>query len=215
MGTPIAAAIPRKATPLQQSIPSDHPRSSAVPSSASRIPNAQNHARQSGMMSPPPQFNPPVEMPLRKDLASPPPSMSSSLASSSSSSSSMSPQPQSQLPPHQTAEVTALNSVVIPALEAALHRRAYNLNAMIQESAKGGRNTRYLSSSEITKLQQGHENVKRLVGRAIRLMSEVDDADARVPVGMGGGVEGFLEGFLEEVLVRVEAVEEEGDEQQI
>merc|ERR1711881_84971 len=48
--------------------------------------------------------------------------------------------------------------------------------------AKGGRNPRYLSSSEITKLQQGHENVKRLVGRAIRLMSEVDDADARVPV---------------------------------
>jgi serine/threonine-protein kinase 24/25/MST4 len=33
--------------------------------------------------------------------------------------------------------------------------------------------------------------------------------DARAPVGMGGGVEGFLEGFLEEVLVRVEAVEED------
>ena len=31
----------------------------------------------------------------------------------------------------------------------------------------------------------------------------------RAPVGMGGGVEGFLEGFLEEVLVRVEAVEDE------
>jgi serine/threonine-protein kinase 24/25/MST4 len=66
-----------------------------------------------------------------------------------------------------------------------------------------------MSSGEIQKLQQGHENVRRLVGRAIRLMSEVDDADMRAPVGMGGGIEGFLEGFLEEVLVRVEAVEEE------
>jgi serine/threonine-protein kinase 24/25/MST4 len=46
-------------------------------------------------------------------------------------------------------------------------------------------------------------------------MSEVDDTDARTPVGMGGGVEGFLEGFLEEVLVRVEAVEEDGEEPQM
>lgn len=66
-----------------------------------------------------------------------------------------------------------------------------------------------MSTLDIQKQHQGHENVRRLVGRAIRLMSEIDDADARSPVGMGGGVEGFLEGFLEEVLVRVEAVEEE------
>lgn len=81
------------------------------------------------------------------------------------------------------------------------------MNAMIQTSAKGAR-----SSVEVQKLQQGHESVRRLVGRAIRLMSEIDEYDARSPVGMGGGVEGFLEGFLEEVLVRVEAVEEEGEE---
>lgn len=65
------------------------------------------------------------------------------------------------------------------------------------------------STAEIQKLQQTHENVRRLVSRCIRCFSELDEVDARAPVGMGGGVEGFLEGFLEEVLVRVEAVEDD------
>lgn len=131
-----------------------------------------------------------------------------------------SPQGQGQNP-----DVTALSSVVIPALEAALHRRAFNLNSMVQSnllpnngvssSHNGNGNPRTMSTQDVAQLQGGHENVRRLVLRAIRIMSEIDDADARCPVGMGGGIEGFLEGFLEEVLVRVEAVEDdEGDAQQ-
>ncbi|QDS67596.1 hypothetical protein FKW77_003788 [Venturia effusa] len=127
--------------------------------------------------------------------------------------------------------VTALTSVVIPALESALHRRAYNLNAAITHglptstnsssastplaspmstsSAGNGQKTRPMTTEEIQKLQQTHEIVRRLVSRCIRCFTELDEVDARAPVGMGGGVEGFLEGFLEEVLVRVEAVEED------
>ena len=42
------------------------------------------------------------------------------------------------------------------------------------------------------------------------MFSEIEKWDTEAPVGMGGGVNAFLEGFLEEVLVRVEAEEEEG-----
>jgi serine/threonine-protein kinase 24/25/MST4 len=141
---------------------------------------------------------------------------------------------------HNQDNVTALTSVVIPALESALHRRAYNLNAAITtglplstnssssstplpspnsttSTGPGGQKNRPLTTAEIQKLQQNHENVRRLVSRCIRCFSELDEVDARAPVGMGGGVEGFLEGFLEEVLVRVEAVEEDeqGAEQRV
>jgi serine/threonine-protein kinase 24/25/MST4 len=118
-------------------------------------------------------------------------------------------------PPPQAQEqgITALTSVVIPALEAALHRRAYNLNSALQRGVPTSTTSpqlRPLTTPELQKLQQGHENVRRLVGRAIRVMTELDETDSRAAVGMGGGVESFLEGFLEEVLVRVEAVEDDG-----
>lgn len=228
-GSP-APGVMRKPTPLaQKAIPSEHPvqqqrrrssasrpsldlsssdprRSSAALMNASRTSSTQSQLRQPGMMSPPPPpFSPPLEMPERKSVANSP------LAS---------PQGQGQNP-----DVTALSSVVIPALEAALHRRAFNLNSMVQSnllpnngvssSHNGNGNPRTMSTQDVAQLQGGHENVRRLVLRAIRIMSEIDDADARCPVGMGGGIEGFLEGFLEEVLVRVEAVEDdEGDAQQ-
>jgi serine/threonine-protein kinase 24/25/MST4 len=230
--TPITPVVQRKPTPAQQGIPAEHPkqqqrrrssasrpsldlgssdprRSSGIPANA---PNGPGQLRKSGIMSPPPPFSPSLDMPQRKDVTSPPPSMASSLTASTNTLASQ-PILQAQPLPQQTAEVTALNSVVIPALEAALHRRAYSLNGMIQQSLQASDNARHLSTQDMQKLQQGHENVRRLVGRAIRVMSEIDEADARAPVGMGGGIEGFLEGFLEEVLVRVEAVEEEGDEQ--
>jgi serine/threonine-protein kinase 24/25/MST4 len=231
--SPITSVVQRKPTPLQQAIPSEHlkqqqrrrssasrpsldlgstdpRRSSAMPGSVTRLTSYQSQPRQPAVINPPSPFSSPLDIPQRKNLASPHPVMSPSLASSTSS---ISPQPLLQGPP-LGADVTALNSVVIPALEAALHRRAYNLNGMIQASLQANGTSRYLSAQETQKLQQGHENVRRLVGRAIRIMSEIDEMDARSPVGMGGGIEGFLEGFLEEVLVRVEAVEEEGEEQQ-
>jgi serine/threonine-protein kinase 24/25/MST4 len=119
-------------------------------------------------------------------------------------------------PPPQIQEhgITALSSVVIPALESALQRRSYNLNSAIQRgvpiSTTSSQQRRPLSTSELQKLQQGHENIRRLVSRAVRVMTELDETDSRAAVGMGGGVESFLEGFLEEILVRVEAVEEDG-----
>lgn len=105
----------------------------------------------------------------------------------------------------QQTEITALSGVVIPALEAALRRRAHNLSTQ-QNAASRSRSNR---TSERTQTQAHvHENVHRLVHQAIQLFADIDRWDNQAPVGMGSEVAGFLEGFLEEILVRVEAEDE-------
>jgi serine/threonine-protein kinase 24/25/MST4 len=118
---------------------------------------------------------------------------------------SMPPTPESSMsavPKHQenSADVTALDGVILPALEAALQRRTYHLQQVMRKNPKG-----------LEKQQHAHERVKRLVYKAAGLFKEIEEWDRVAPVGMGREVSGFLEGFLEEVLVRVEAEEEEDD----
>ncbi|KAG9684198.1 Pkinase-domain-containing protein, partial [Aureobasidium melanogenum] len=131
-------------------------------------------------------------------------SMQSSSSSSRPSSSSSSSVAGPSLPAQpQNDEITALSGVVIPALEAALHRRAYQLS-LLQKSA----NTQSKvapSPQDIMLKRQAHEQIRRLVSKVDRLMKDIDHWDSVAPVGMGDGVEGFLEGVLEEVLCRVEA----------
>ena len=110
-------------------------------------------------------------------------------------------------------DITALNGVVLPALESALHRRSYNFNLAQKAAAAaageaGDREGREAAEAEARRRGVAHENVKRLVQKAARLFREIDMWDEEAPVGMGGEVVGFLEGFLEEVLVRVEAEDE-------
>ncbi|KAL1302264.1 hypothetical protein AAFC00_002685 [Neodothiora populina] len=138
--------------------------------------------------------------------------------SSQSSDSSHADSPSSELPPPRQSqpssadqEITALTGVVIPALEAALHRRSYQLSLLAKaatQTAGGSRSTNAPpppSSQDLLLKRQAHEQIKRLVGKAVRLVRDIDHWDNVAPVGMGEGVEGFLEGFLEEVLCRVEA----------
>ena len=161
-------------------------------------------------------------------------------------------QQQQQSPP----EMTALSGVVIPALEAALHRRSRRLNALQraaaaasgqssqpptptvdtnfpEKSSTHGQSTTTPKSpgmagaafaknhhhhnnnhsqhqhQHILREQvQAHEQIRKLVGKAARIFTELDEWDARAPVGMGSDVPAFLEGFLEEILVRVEAEDE-------
>lgn len=105
---------------------------------------------------------------------------------------------------------------MLPALEAALHRRSYNYNALqkqqsytnLRAAGSGGVGASGSSAEESEKRREAHENVRRLVGKAARIFSEIDQWDNQAPVGMGEDVQGFLEGFLEEILVRVEAEDE-------
>lgn len=113
-----------------------------------------------------------------------------------------------QLQTTQEEGVTALSSVVLPALEAALHRRSYQLsleqkkfNARADRNAMGGAQ----AEQDMVLKRQTHEQIRKCVGKVSRLFKEIDHWDNVAPVGMGDGVEGLLEGFLEEVLCRVEA----------
>ncbi len=105
-------------------------------------------------------------------------------------------------------DLTALNGVVLPALEAALQRRTLRLNAVLRSQKPEN-----MSSAAVQQVQQQrqqtHEKIKKLVLKAAGLFKEMEELDERAPVGMGGEVNGFLEGFLEEVLVRVEAEEDD------
>lgn len=120
-------------------------------------------------------------------------------------------QQQQPAQPQGEQEITALTGVVIPALEAALHRRSYQLSLLSKAAQNSGTtssasaSTPTLSSQDLLLKRQAHEQIKRLVGKAARLMHDIDHWDNVAPVGVGEGVEGFLEGFLEEVLCRVEA----------
>lgn len=113
-------------------------------------------------------------------------------------------------------EITALTGVVLPALEAALHRRTYNYNALqkqqsytnLRAAGSGAVGSSSSSEEDTQKRREVHDNVRRLVGKAARIFSEIDQWDSQAPVGMGEDVQGFLEGFLEEILVRVEAEDE-------
>ncbi|KAI9717549.1 MAG: hypothetical protein M1812_004690 [Candelaria pacifica] len=104
-------------------------------------------------------------------------------------------------PSEPNTDLTALNGVVLPALEAALHRRSYNLEASMRPDRFG------LSPSAelLNKRRRAHDKLKRLVIKTAGIFNEIEQLDNQAPVGMGGGVNGFLEGFLEEILVRVEA----------
>jgi serine/threonine-protein kinase 24/25/MST4 len=97
--------------------------------------------------------------------------------------------------------LTALNSVIIPALEAALHRRTHMMKQLVSKP------TSQAAADLLQQRQQCHDRVKKLVVKAAGIFSEIEKVDAQFPTGMGGDVTEFLEGFLEEVLVRVDASE--------
>ncbi|EXJ79117.1 STE/STE20/YSK protein kinase [Capronia epimyces CBS 606.96] len=117
-----------------------------------------------------------------------------------------------QQDPNQGADVkqdpnqglTALDSVLIPALEAAMHRRTYMLKELARTTQLGPSAAAEMHQQRV----QTHEKVRRLAAKAVGILHEIQRCDEECPVGMGGGVTEFLEGFLEEILVRVEAADE-------
>ncbi|KAF3919397.1 PAK-2p27 [Orbilia brochopaga] len=118
-------------------------------------------------------------------------------------------QEQEIVPEH---EVTALDGVILPALESALQRRTHNLQTQIKRSSASAQSSPALKAAAekvIQQRQQAHERVRKLAIKVAGLFKEIEEWDAAAPVVMGGEVTSFLEGFLEEILVRVDA--EEGD----
>ncbi|KAI4708629.1 hypothetical protein J4E89_006685 [Alternaria sp. Ai002NY15] len=194
--------------PTQQSFTSFSPSSASRPdsSSSSNDPfgspmssNWQSQPRQQQVAQSPPPPPPHVTKPSpmsRGSFGRPKPTSNHpSLA-------------QTQGSPAAPVEITALSGVVIPALEAALSRRAYHLSVRNkQESARSLDDAQGFIERRRQR-QECHEKVTRLVNDIKGKFEELDHWDEKGEVGMGGEVAGFLEGFLEEVLVRVEPADD-------
>jgi serine/threonine-protein kinase 24/25/MST4 len=101
-------------------------------------------------------------------------------------------------------EITALHGVIIPALEAAVARRAHQLNIRNREESQHAYKDPTGFMERRRQRQDVHENVRRVVHHLIEDFKSLDQHDSEGQVGMGGEVMNFLEGFLEEILVRVE-----------
>lgn len=86
------------------------------------------------------------------------------------------------------ANLTALNSVIVPALEAALHRRAIMLTKLSQKSDSASIEQQEIHAQRIAV----HERLTKLVDKCVGVFAEMQRVDESAPVGMGGGVVDFL-----------------------
>lgn len=115
-------------------------------------------------------------------------------------------QQQQQQPLQQPQGITALSGVVVPALQAAVNRRAYTLNVQQQQQKQQANgSTSKVLADQVKREKEAQESIRKLASKAARIFTDMDQWDNWAPVNMGGEVNSFLEGFLEEVLVRVEA----------
>ncbi|KAI9924096.1 Serine/threonine-protein kinase 25 [Aspergillus wentii] len=106
-------------------------------------------------------------------------------------------------------EVTALNSVILPALRAAMRRRARRLELLTRNTAVHSAENRMDLLELQSRRDYVHQMMEALVGDMCGMFSRIERWDNEAPIGMGADVTSFLEGFLEEVLVRIEPADEE------
>ncbi|PLB54237.1 ste20-like serine/threonine protein kinase [Aspergillus steynii IBT 23096] len=105
-------------------------------------------------------------------------------------------------------EVTALNSVILPALKAATRRRARRLELLSRNMPPEGSENRMDSYELQSRREYVHGMIESMVSDLSGMFARIERWDNEAPIGMGAHVNSFLEGFLEEVLVRIEPDEE-------
>ena len=188
--------------------PSYHQTHAATSPRRKPVPPGLNHLPQPLRNMPPivalPTYTPrPHPSQTLSSTAAPLPPLSSQQQASSSSGAAP---PQLPLPvfhapnPVNPPQVTALSSVIHPALAAALARRSYRLAHPSSAQQQQQPHPRQQKDTA-----HAHAQIKKLINKAAQIFEEIERLDVKYPVGMGGEVQGFLEGWLEEVLVRVEA----------
>lgn len=111
-------------------------------------------------------------------------------------------------PASPPAEVTAIEGVIVPALEAALSRRGTQLNLVTREETAQAQKDPEGFYERRKSRTEGHDHVRRIVRNLIQGFRELDKWDQKTQVGMGSSAQNFLEGFLEEVLVRIDPDDE-------
>ncbi|KAL4881384.1 kinase-like domain-containing protein [Aspergillus karnatakaensis] len=108
-----------------------------------------------------------------------------------------------------TNDVTALNSVILPALQEAIRRRARCLDLSTRSAVSDDGESLKRSLELQSRREYAQEMIETLSSDLGSLLTRIERWDSDAPVGMGAGIPSFLEGFLEEILVRIEPAEED------
>ncbi|PKY01255.1 Pkinase-domain-containing protein [Aspergillus campestris IBT 28561] len=106
-------------------------------------------------------------------------------------------------------ELTALNGVIVPALRAAIRRRARRYEHVARNSQLNPSEGTFDEQEFHARRAYVQEMMEALVGDLCGLFARIDRWDVEAPVGMGSDVGTFLEGFLEEMLVRIEPADDD------
>lgn len=176
---------PGRGQPIQQPA-----RSSGTPS---QQPQPQQQLTQKPLPPFSPQDLPPVPQPPGQKIlpSSPPQQRTSSGSSAVSQTSEHSQTPRAS--PNQ--DLTALSTVLLPALDSSLRRRTHMLRAATSQpstqlsnmSSSSNGSTTTLSPQQQRKLLDTHDKLRKLVIRAASTFQEIQRLDDDAPVGMGGG----------------------------
>ncbi|RDW60423.1 putative Ste20-like serine/threonine protein kinase [Aspergillus mulundensis] len=101
-------------------------------------------------------------------------------------------------------EVTALNSVILPALKEAINRRARCVDIATRSTIAHDGESLKTALELQSRREHAQEMIESLSNELVGILTRLERWDNDAPVGMGAGIPSFLEGFLEEVLVRIE-----------
>ncbi|KAL4954614.1 kinase-like domain-containing protein [Aspergillus filifer] len=112
-----------------------------------------------------------------------------------------------QLRPPQ--DLTALNSVIAPALKEAIRRRARCVDHATRSTVAHDGESLKASLELQSRREHAQEMIESLSNDLAGILTRIERWDNDAPVGMGAGIPSFLEGFLEEILVRIEPGDED------
>ncbi|BCS24608.1 putative Ste20-like serine/threonine protein kinase [Aspergillus puulaauensis] len=106
-------------------------------------------------------------------------------------------------------DITALNSVIVPALREAIRRRSRCLDHATRSAVAHDGESLKASLELQSRREHAQEMIESLSNDLSSVLTRIDRWDNDAPVGMGAGIPSFLEGFLEEILVRIEPGDED------
>ncbi|KAL2828780.1 kinase-like domain-containing protein [Aspergillus cavernicola] len=107
-----------------------------------------------------------------------------------------------------SSDITALNSVILPALREAIRRRARCLELATRSAVADDSESLKEALELQSRREYAQEIIENLSSDLGGILTRIERWDIDAPVGMGAGIPSFLEGFLEEILVRIEPGDE-------
>ncbi|KAL4741798.1 kinase-like domain-containing protein [Aspergillus similis] len=106
-------------------------------------------------------------------------------------------------------EITALNSVILPALKEAVHRRARCVDIATRSTIAHDGESLKAALELQSRREHAQEMIESLSNDLCSILTRIERWDNDAAVGMGAGIHSFLEGFLEEILIRIEPGDED------